>query len=352
MDSITQAVLGAAIAEAGFRKQLGRRALFFGAACGTFPDLDVFSATIDPWLDLVAHRGPTHSLLVLPFVALAFGVVGARIGKKGDWKTWAHLAFWALVTHPLLDVFTSFGTQLLSPLSFERFALDAISIVDPVYTFPLIGALVLALRSGSMEWRIRTRRLMAVALGWGCVWIGVGLVNHQVARGHTEAALEAAGFEPVQLRVMPLLLNHFSFRYAARDAAGTLAVGHTSVTGAGASVPQLVVPATGPAVQAALSHPMGQRYAWFADDMLGIRTEALPDGSTRVHLDDLRYGAMTDPSRALWSARFDVAVDGTVQQLERDRQPDRDGDMSAELDELVAILAGSPWARTPDAPTP
>jgi len=222
MDSITQAVLGAAIAEAGFRKKLGRRALFFGAACGTFPDLDIVSATIDPWLDLVAHRGPTHSLLVLPVIALGAGLIGARIGRKGSWKTWAHCAFWALITHPLLDVFTSYGTQLLSPLSFRRFAFDAISIVDPVYTFPLIGALLLAFRAGTVQWRIRTQRLAALALGWGCCWIGVGLINHGIAWGHAERTLEEAGFEPVAMRVMPLLLNHFSFRYTARDADGRL----------------------------------------------------------------------------------------------------------------------------------
>jgi len=343
MDSITQAVLGAAIAEAGFRPQLGRRALFFGAACGTFPDLDVVSASIDPWLDLVAHRGPTHSVVVLPLVALALGSVGQRIGRKGTWQTWAHCAFWALITHPLLDVFTSYGTQLLSPLSFERFALDSVSIVDPVYTLPLIGALVLAFRGHSVESRVRSRRATILALGWSCAWLAVGMVNHAIATGHTRAALTEAGFESTELRVMPLLFNHFSFRYAARDATGQLAVGHASVTGGGASAPQRVRPADGPAVQAALAHPMAQRFAWFADDMLGIRTEALEDGTTRVHLDDLRYGAMTDPSRALWSARFDVAPDGTVLHLERDHRPDRNGDLRAELAELGAILAGARW---------
>ncbi len=343
MDSITQAVLGAAIAEAGFRKQLGRRSLAFGALCGTFPDFDVISAAIDPWLDLVAHRGPTHSLVVLPFVSLGLGLLGTKLGRKGDWKTWTHLAFWALITHPLLDVFTSFGTQLFAPLSFRRFALDAVSIVDPVYTVPMMVAVGLALRQGDAHWRVRTRRLTSLALGWSCVWLGVGMVNHSIARGHTEAVLEEAGFEPEYLRVMPLLFNHFSFRYAARDAHGRLAVGHASVTGNGASKPVFVTPDSGPAVDVALAHPMAQRYAWFADDLLGIRTEARPNGTTRVHLDDLRYGAMTQPSRSLWSARVDVDSAGNVVALERDSRPSRDGSMDREFEELAAILAGERW---------
>jgi len=341
MDSITQAVLGAAIAEAGFRRELGKRSLVFGAACGTFPDLDVISAAIDPWLDLLAHRGPSHSVLVLPVIALLFGVLGARLGTKGSWRQWAHLAFWALVTHPLLDVFTSFGTQLLSPFSLRRFSFDAVSIVDPVYTLPMLAAVVAALFAGSATWRIRTRRLTTLALGWGCLWIGVGVVNHSIAAGHTEAVLEQADFKPVAVRVMPLLFNHFAYRYAARDAEGRIAVGHASVTGQGASKPVIVVPEKGPLVDAALQHPMGRRYAWFADDMLGIHTERLPGGLTRVHLQDLRYGKMTQPDKPLWEARFDVSADGEVVALDRDRRPDRDDqEMGPELSELRAILLG------------
>ncbi|HCH63776.1 MAG: hypothetical protein CL927_18280 [Deltaproteobacteria bacterium] len=343
MDSITQAVLGAAIAEAGFRKRLGARSLAFGAACGTVPDLDVVSAAVNPWLDLVAHRGPTHSLVVLPFVAVAAGFLGARVGRKGTPTQWAHLAFWALITHPLLDVFTSYGTQLLTPFRSTRFAFDAISIIDPVYTLPMVFALCTALRAGSVAWRIRTQRLTAAALIWGCVWIGVGLVNHSIAVGHTQRVLARAEFDPVQVRVMPLLFNHFAFRYVARDATGRLALGHASVSGSGATVPLMVQPATGPAVQAVLSHPMGQRYAWFADDMLGIRIESLDSGAERVHLDDLRYGAMTEPDRALWSAHFDVAADGTIIHLERDSRPSRPGDPSTEFAELAAILSGERW---------
>lgn len=341
MDSITQAVLGAAIAEAGFRRQLGRRSLLFGAACGTFPDLDVISGAIDPWLDLVAHRGPSHSLLVLPIVALVFGAVGARIGRKGDWKQWSKLSFWALVTHPLLDVFTSYGTQLLSPFSFRRFSLDAISIVDPVYTLPIFGAVILAFVSGSVSWRIRSRRIAAMALAWGCAWIGLGLVNHSLAVGHTDSVLDEAGFKPVAVRVMPLLLNHFSYRYAARDADGRIAVGHASVLGQGASAPLIVVPESGPLVEAVLQDPMGQRYAWFADDMLGIHTEDLPEGLTRVHLKDLRYGSMTKPDESLWKAHFDVTAEGEVVARVRSQRPDRSSQqMGPELSALRAIFLG------------
>lgn len=339
MDSITQAVLGAAVAEAGFREKLGRRAVFFGAACGTLPDFDVFTMAIDPWFELLAHRGPTHSLLVLPVVALALGPVGARIGRKGSAKTWAHCAFWALITHPLLDVFTSYGTQLLSPFTTRRFALDGVSIVDPVYTFPLIVATGFALLGRSKPARVRSQRVARGALAWGCGWLLLGMVHHTLAVGHTERVLAEHSVQPVTLRVMPTLLNHLTYRYAAKDAAGAIYVGHASVTAGTASPPQRVPSDEGPAVEAVLAHPMGQRLAWFADGYVAAIATQMPDGSTVVLLRDLRYGSMATPTQALWGARGVVDADNTVVSLERDQRPEP-GDPAAELDAWKGLLRG------------
>jgi inner membrane protein len=63
MDSLTQATLGAAVTHAVWHRPLGRKALGWGVALGTLPDLDI---VIYPWLDQVQrlywHRGESHSL--------------------------------------------------------------------------------------------------------------------------------------------------------------------------------------------------------------------------------------------------------------------------------------------------
>ena len=56
--------------------------------------------------------------------------------------SWILLAILVLFTHPIIDVFTSYGTQLLAPFSRHRFAIDALPIIDPVYSLALIAALV------------------------------------------------------------------------------------------------------------------------------------------------------------------------------------------------------------------
>lgn len=72
MDSITQIVLGAAVAEACLGKKIGNKAMVWGAIAGTIPDLDVLSNIFMSPIDgLSFHIGPAHSafnLLILSFV--------------------------------------------------------------------------------------------------------------------------------------------------------------------------------------------------------------------------------------------------------------------------------------------
>ncbi|MBV71490.1 MAG: hydrolase, partial [Myxococcales bacterium] len=72
MDIITQAALGGAIAQGGFKSHQ-RRGVAFGAFCGIVPDLDGLLSIGDRWQGLVTHRGSSHSLLVLPLLAIPLG---------------------------------------------------------------------------------------------------------------------------------------------------------------------------------------------------------------------------------------------------------------------------------------
>lgn len=121
MDPVTQTVLGGSIG-ALFRPKLGRKAIAIGALCGAIPDIDVVAGLAGEWATLVHHRGATHSLLALAAAAPAFGWLGYRWSGRKNFGTWTYLAFWALITHTLLDSCTSYGTQLLWPLTRHRFA--------------------------------------------------------------------------------------------------------------------------------------------------------------------------------------------------------------------------------------
>lgn len=165
MDSLTQIVLGAACGEAVLGKKIGNKALLFGAIGGTIPDLDVF---VGSWLygneidAMLFHRGFMHSILFSVLAAFLLGWIVHRLynsGKRLDLTTrkdWVCLFFWSLFTHPILDCFTPYGTQLFAPISNYRVAFNNIAVVDPVYTLPFLICLIVLMFFNRQS---KTRRL-------------------------------------------------------------------------------------------------------------------------------------------------------------------------------------------------
>lgn len=151
MDSITQIVLGAACGEVALGKKIGNKALLFGAIGGTIPDLDVFVGgwIYDNEIDaMLFHRGFMHSILFSVLGAFLFGWLTHKLYNSGKRKNttalkdWIWLFFLSLITHPILDCFTPYGTQLFAPFSNYRVAFNNIAVVDPFYTLPFLLSLI------------------------------------------------------------------------------------------------------------------------------------------------------------------------------------------------------------------
>lgn len=149
MDSLTQFVLGAAVGDVVAGKKLGNKAMLWGAVGGTIPDLDVLLNFIyaEP-ASLIMHRGFSHSIFFAMLAAPVFGWILHKADQSASVKLWMSLFFWTIITHPLLDIFTGYGTGLFVPVWDYRIQFDTISIVDPVYTLPLLIAFVWLLVKG------------------------------------------------------------------------------------------------------------------------------------------------------------------------------------------------------------
>lgn len=63
-----------------------------------------------------------------------------------SYSSWLLLFILGIGTHPLLDCFTTYGTQIFQPFSDLRVAWDTISVVDPIYTLPFLICLLVASR--------------------------------------------------------------------------------------------------------------------------------------------------------------------------------------------------------------
>ncbi|MEM7674423.1 MAG: metal-dependent hydrolase [Myxococcota bacterium] len=326
MDSVTQAVLGAAIGQAAFRRQLGRRALAFGALGGTLPDLDVLANAFDPFAEMWFHRGPTHSLVVIPLMAPIVGEFGYRVFGRNlsasRW-VWTQLAFWALITHPLLDVFTSYGTQLLYPLSNQRFALDGVSIIDPIYTVPLLLCVIASLWSRAPD-ILRGITAFVLVLTTGYLFWGVHLSQGVVQRG--QAALEAAS----RVRAVPLLGTNRGFRVIAQTE-DKIFVGHTNAWGS--PLRFTAIDRGGSAVDRVIETDRGRLFDWFSDGYwTGTST------GDYVRISDLRFGSVIDPAQSLWGIEAQGANDslGEIRRWNRASK----ADIGAEFEAIQRVVAG------------
>ncbi len=116
-----------------------------GIIFALLPDVDYLFIYWDRLAFIRYHRGFTHSLVAVPLLALAGALVGRFLGGPRWFKPLLILGLVVLSTHLLLDLATSFGTQLLSPLFRKRFALDWIFIIDPYFTALLLVGAVAAL---------------------------------------------------------------------------------------------------------------------------------------------------------------------------------------------------------------
>ena len=163
MDSLTQIILGAACGEAVLGKKIGNRALLFGAIGGTIPDLDVFIGRLlyqNEIQTMAFHRGFMHSIFFAIIGCFVFGWLTYKLydfGKRKQTTTlkdWVLLFFWSIFTHPILDCFTPYGTQLFTPFTNYRVAFNNISVADPLYTFPFLLCMIVLMFYN----RERTRR--------------------------------------------------------------------------------------------------------------------------------------------------------------------------------------------------
>jgi inner membrane protein len=210
MDSVSQIALGAAVGMAAMGRRTALwKAAAWGAVAGTLPDLDVLIDHGDAVRNMVLHRAETHALFWLTLFSLPFAAAVARLhGERSQWRRW-WLALWlALVTHPLLDAMTVYGTQIALPFTDRPFAVGSIFIIDPLYTLPLLVGVAVALAT-------RRTRANAIGLALSTAYLGWGVLAQQHVQGVARDALaaQAAAVGSVQgVLVTPTAFNSIAWR--------------------------------------------------------------------------------------------------------------------------------------------
>lgn len=205
MDSLTQIVLGAAVGEVVLGRKIGNKAILYGAIAGTIPDLDVFASYFTNEVNTLAiHRGFTHSILFAVLFAPIFGWLVSRYEKHKNFKDWSWLFFWGLLTHPILDGFTTWGTQLFWPFNL-KVALKTIFVVDPLYTLPFLTCVIITMCYKHNNKKRRYFNYAGIALS--SFYLIVTVVLKSVAVLHFKEALDNQHMSYSAIDVRPSPLN-------------------------------------------------------------------------------------------------------------------------------------------------
>jgi inner membrane protein len=217
MDSITQIALGAAVGEAVAGRQLGRRALLWGAVCGTMPDLDVFIPLGDAVRDFTYHRSASHSLFVLAALTpvVVWLILRFHPGTAEQRRRWFALVYLVFATHVLLDSFTVYGTQIFWPVITTPMTWSTIFIIDPLYTLPLLAgitATIISARRSSWGHIANTAGLV-VSTGYLLWTLAAKLHVEQIARN----ALQQQNITGIQILTTPAPFNSLLWRILAVD---------------------------------------------------------------------------------------------------------------------------------------
>ena len=334
MDPFSQAALGAVVAQASAQHKIGYRVVMAGAFAGAMPDIDVFFAQ-DYFHNLQVHRGITHSLFFAPVMGPVLGYLfykyecyrSRELASNKRLKYWMLAMFLAILSHPLLDVLTPYGTQLLLPFSDQRFALFAMPIIDPLYTVPLFIGIYLA-------WRYRhTAKVHLIGSAFMVVttsYLLYGWYLGSAAKEEAERQLAELGIENVVVESFPTFLQVHYRRVVARTPAADW-VGYLSMWrpcaidwGMAEQSPQSSFAKVSDLREVKI-------FEWFTMGWLH-KTVTEQDGNTVYQYADLRYGLVKNPKDSF----FSLNVTDTNQGFELNTQnPISDsGEISSRLDNL------------------
>ncbi|MFO7602475.1 MAG: metal-dependent hydrolase, partial [Gammaproteobacteria bacterium] len=274
MDIVTQALLGATLAQSAARKAEIKYAAMIGAASGVLADADILiQSPTDSLLTIEFHRHFSHALIFIPIggllaALLLWPLLRQRLG-------FARIYLYAVLGYSLsglLDACTSYGTHLLWPFSDERIAWHIISIIDPVFTLVLLLAVIFTLHR-------RAPRVARSGLAVAGLYLLLGVVQLQRAESVAQELAAARGHELEQLVVKPTLGNLLLWR-SIYQAQGIYYIDAVRVglgnrrSYAGESIPRFDMAqlAVVPAPDSVLAQDL-QRFAAFSDGYIALHPQ-------------------------------------------------------------------------------
>lgn len=300
MDPLSHAVVGASFAASCSPEQkLLRVAIFCGVLAGTMPDLDVLIRDADnPMLGLKYHRFFTHALFFAPIGA--FIAASALYFLKRRLYSFSHLYMFCFVAwflHGVLDAMTNYGTHLFWPFTMRRESLSIISIIDPLFTLPLLTLVILTYIN-------KARCYALIAVVYACCYWGIGYYQREQATVALFDLAQQRGHKVDRYEVKPSLGNLLAWRiqYMTQDKIYVDAV-HVSpwkgrIYYEGDVVKRAVIPQHLPKGLPAMQQQDAVYFNFFSDGWVAFDPDR-PD-----MLGDIRFAMLPNQISPLWAIEF------------------------------------------------
>ncbi len=305
MDPLSQGAFGASFSQSLSNKKQVGVVFVLGLLSGMAPDLDVFfRSDTDPLLFLEFHRQFTHSLIFIPFGGLACATIFYLLFAKRFALTFKQTYLFCTLgyaTHGLLDSCTSYGTQLFWPFTNYRVSWDIVSIIDPLFTIPLIICILFAAI-------LKKPKIALVGFIWALAYLTIGFIQNQRAIEVGKELAQSRNHQIIRIHAKPSLGNLILWRslYETKEGFYTDAIRATNQIKiyTGSFTPRLDIKRDFPWLDEHSQQAKDlNRFAWFSQEFVAVDTE----NPYRVF--DVRYSMLPNKAKGLWSVWLDPNAD-------------------------------------------
>ena len=298
MDPISQGTVGAAFAQSTANKSNIIKIGIVGFLAGLAPDLDILiRSSNDPILFLEYHRQFSHSLFFIPFGSLIVALLILPLIKKSmNLKTVYVASFLGYATHGLLDACTSYGTQLFWPFSNHRFTWNNISIIDPLFTIPILILMGTAIIT-------RKRIFSFFAIGWITFYLSLGFVQYERASLAAIELAESRGHVAERMTLKPsfgnLILWKSIYQHEEDFYVDAIRIVHSTTWCLGENTKVFNYEYHLPNLNKDSQQGKDiERFRWFSQDYLGYNKE-------KNLVTDIRYSMIPNQIAPMWGLVID-----------------------------------------------
>ena len=308
MDPLSQGVVGVVAAQ----QTANRKHLLIASALGFFAgmsaDLDIFiKSSQDPLFSLEFHRQFTHSILFMPFggliCALFFYYLFLQKKDISFKQTYIYSTL-GYATHGLLDACTTYGTQLFWPFTNDRIAWNTISIIDPLFTLPILFLILFAVIKNNKKYSY-------VALSWVLIYSSLGFMQKDRAVETGKKLAQSRGHEVINIEAKPSFANIIVWKTiyttqthyyidAVRAGLNTRVIEGVKI---GKFNIQKSFPWLDPRSQQAKDI---ERFRWFSNGYIAI------SHNNPNHIIDIRYSMLPNEGHGLWGIELNPDGDNQV----------------------------------------